>query len=73
MFMLIFKIAFMVVAQLLIPLAWIIGIFDKLATMKYAEGKEKIMNNIAFIFLGPIILELDFLADCFYFWKNNFR
>lgn len=35
MFMLIFNIAFMIVAQLLIPIAWIIGIFDKLATMKY--------------------------------------
>lgn len=72
-FMLIFKVAFIVVSQALIPVAWIIGIFDKLATMKSVDGREKLTNNIAFIFLGPIILELDFLADCFYFWKNNFR
>lgn len=73
MFMLIFKVAFIVVSQLLIPLAWIIGIFDKLGTLSSNHGKEKLMNNFAFIFFGPIILELDFLADLVYFWKNNFR
>jgi len=37
------------------------------------EGQEKLLNNICFIFFGPLILELDFIADCAYFWKNNFR
>jgi len=57
----------------MIPLAWFVGIGDKLQTMKYNEGHEKLLNNFLFIVAGPIILELDFVADCIYFWKNNFR
>ena len=72
-FMIIFKVVFIITAQLLIPFAWIIGIFDKLRTLNDNYGREKLLNNICFIVLGPIILELDFIADCYWFWKNNFR
>lgn len=71
--MLIFFALFVVSAQVLIPIAWIIGISDKLQTMGTNEGQEKLLNNVGFIFFGPLILELDFIADCIYFWKNNFR
>lgn len=73
-FMIIFKCAFFISSQVLIPVAWVIGIFDKLRTLKMTIGsRERLMNNFAFIFLGPIILELDVIMDCIYFWKNNFR
>lgn len=72
--MIIFKCAFFISSQVLIPVAWVIGIFDKLRTLKMTIGsRERLMNNFAFIFLGPIILELDVIMDCIYFWKNNFR
>jgi hypothetical protein len=28
---------------------------------------------VIFFFLGPAVMSLTFLADCWYFWKNNFR
>jgi len=37
------------------------------------DGREKLLNNFGFILFGPLILEFDFIADCIYFWKNNFR
>ena len=58
----------------LLPVAYIVGIFDKIASMKtQTSERERIMNNLLFIPFGPVILAFDILADMFYFWKNNFR
>jgi hypothetical protein len=73
-FMLLFFGIFAVVSVALIPLAYIIGVGDKLKTMKtQTSEKEKIMNNLVFLPLGPVILLLDCIADLYYFWMNNFR
>lgn len=62
------------VSLILIPFAYLLGIVDKLRTIKNQKTlKEKIMNNLVFIPLGVPILFFDFLADIMYFWKNNFR
>jgi len=74
LFMMIFKGLFMGVSLILIPFAYLLGIVDKLRTIKNQKTlKEKIMNNLVFIPLGVPILFFDFLADIMYFWKNNFR
>lgn len=64
---------FIVVSFALIPIAWIIGVFDKLnvSNTNYSPG-DKIFN-LLFIPFGPLILFFDVLADLNYFWKNNFR
>ena len=62
------------VSLALIPFAYLLGIVDKLRTIKYQKTlKEKIMNNLVFIPFGIPILFFDFLVDTMYFWKNNFR
>jgi NADH:ubiquinone oxidoreductase subunit 6 (subunit J) len=72
--MLVFFFVFAVVGAILIPFAYIVGILDKLSTMNQQETlKEKLRNNIIFIPFGLIILTLDYFADLYYFWRNNFR
>ena len=61
MFMLILFVAFIIVSIILIPIAWIVGIFDKIATLgSFRNRGDRILNVLLFIPLGPIIL----LFDC---------
>lgn len=74
LFMVILFIAFIIVSIVLIPLAWIVGIVDKLATLNSLKsGDQKLMNVYIFIPFGPAILLFDVIADLYYFWINNFR
>ena len=74
MFMLILFVAFIIVSIILIPIAWIVGIFDKIATLgSFRNRGDRILNVLLFIPLGPIILLFDFVADLYYFWMKNFR
>ena len=74
LFMMIFKLFFMIVSCALIPVAYIIGIVDKMKTLStQKDPKSKVINNFIFIPLGIPILLFDTFADAMYFWKNNFR
>lgn len=67
---------FIVVSLILIPLAWPIGITDKIKSLFRPDEKtfqHKLINAIIFVPLGPFILILDFVKDLQYFWINNFR
>jgi len=65
---------FVITSFLLIPLAWVVGIIDKLGSLSDLKTlQDKILNVYLFIPFGVPILLFDFLADLFYFWKNNFR
>jgi len=70
-FMLVFFGCFIVVSIVLIPIAWIMGIIDKLKH----PSKDKVDNivNMLFFLIGPVILFFDVIADLYYFWLNNFR
>jgi len=72
-FMLMFFLIFIVVSFALIPIAWIVGIFDKLKASSSNYNKVDKMCNYLFIPFGPIILVFNVLCDLNYFWKNNFR
>lgn len=62
------------VGLFLIPAAYVVGVFDKLATMdSQSSADERLYNNLVFIPCGMGILLLDFIADLFYFWKHNFQ
>jgi hypothetical protein len=69
--MLVFFSFFIVGSIVLIPIAWIMGIIDKLKH----PSRDKLDNivNMLFFLIGPVILLLDVVADLYYFWKNNFR
>ena len=65
---------FVITSFLLIPLAWVVGIIDKLGSLSDLKTlQDKILNVYLFIPFGVPILLFDFVADLFYFWKNNFR
>ena len=70
-FMLVFFAFFIVVSIVLIPIAWIMGIIDKIKH----PSKDKLDNlvNMMFFLIGPVILVFDVIADLYYFWMNNFR
>ena len=70
-FMLVFFVIFIVVSIILIPVAWVMGIIDKLKH----PSKDKVDNivNMSFFIIGPVILVFDVIADLYYFWLNNFR
>jgi hypothetical protein len=73
-FMFVLKLIFACGSIALIPLAWIIGIVDKMVSLAWQPNlHSKIMNNYSFIVLGPVILMFDVIADMYYFWINNFR
>jgi len=65
---------FMSVSITMIPIAWIIGIYDKSVkqTNQNMSRLDQLMNYM-FVPFGIIILWADLIADFFYFWKNNFR
>ena len=65
---------FAVISILLLPLAYVMGILDKVKTLNM-QGSflEKLKNNLIFFPTGLIILGFDTLADMYYFWVNNFR
>ena len=65
---------FMTISIAFIPIAWIIGVYDKtVKTTNQNMTKLDKMINYLFIPFGPLILLADLVADFFYFWKNNFR
>jgi hypothetical protein len=73
-FMMIFFFLFAIVSVALIPLAYIVGIVDKIKSMNSQPStKAKIENNFLFFPFGIAILSMDVLFDFYYFWKNNFR
>lgn len=73
-FMLVFYSLFMLVSFALIPLAWVIGILDKIkAQTPQTAFKDKVMNLGLFIPFGIPILIFDTFQDLSYFWKNNYR
>lgn len=58
----------------MIPMAWIVGIYDKLVKSTNQNlGKVDKMVNFSFLLIGPLILWADLMADSYWFWKNNFR
>jgi len=73
LFMMFFFVMFIAFSLILVPVAWIIGIFDKTSKTSEEEEKNKTLELILFIFLGPFILIFDIGADIYYFWKNSFR
>ena len=65
---------FLITSFMLIPFAWVVGIIDKLSSLSNLRThQEKIVNVYLFIPFGIPILLFDFVADIFYFWKNNFK
>jgi len=64
---------FILVSILLIPIAWLVGIADKLSHSSEENNSKRSLNILIFIFLGIPILILDLGADMYYFWMNNFR
>ena len=73
-FMLIPFTQFVIVSLVLIPFAWVVGLKDKLNQLNSIQGKnDKMMNVFIFIPFGIPILCLDLLADCYFFWVNNFK
>ena len=74
MFMVILFVGFILVSILMIPIAWIVGIVDKVSTLSsLKDGNKKLMNVYIFIPFGPVILLFDVIADLYYFWVNNYR
>ena len=74
LFMMIFYSVFIVISLSFIPLAWIVGVFDKFQNQgPHTSMHNKILNFGVFIPFGIPILLLDTFADMYYFWKNNFR
>jgi hypothetical protein len=71
--MMIFFGVFVVVSLVCVPVAWFVGIYDKLQATNKSTDKLDQICNILFIPFGPAILLLDVIADFNYFWKNNFR
>ena len=72
--MLIFFSLFVIISCLLIPLAWLIGIYDKIRNKNYySSNRDKLLKCWLFIPFGPLILLLDLFVDIYYFWKNNFK
>lgn len=65
---------FTCVSIILLPFAWIIGIFDKVRSIRSTDTvKDIVMNLVLFILAGPVILALDSLADIYYFWCVMFK
>ena len=65
--------AFLVVSLVLIPFAWVRGIYDKIQQKNTNYNRTDQVFNLLFIPFGPFILLLDLIADVIYFWKNSFR
>ena len=63
---------FLVVSVVLIPIAYVVGIVDKVKHLRYLNKDDQRMNY-GFFVLGFIYLLLDLFADVYYFWHNNFR
>lgn len=54
--------------------SYFIGVLQKVKKMKDPNmTAADRFENILFFPLGPIIVVFNCLADCMYFWKNNFR
>ena len=76
--MLILFIGFFVVTLILTPLAYIKSIFFKIREM-YSKDKSKLIffqesvRLVFFLLFGLLIMLFTLLADCYYFWINNFR
>jgi hypothetical protein len=65
---------FVLVTFALCPIAWIIGVIDKIKVFHLSKtNKEKILNLGIFIPFGLPIMFLNSIADIYYFWMNNFR
>lgn len=69
--MMIFFVSFCIVSYAVLPFAWIVGCMDKFKLMGTPE--TSIVQIVSFVLFGQIILQMDFIADMWYFWKNNFR
>lgn len=73
-FMLIYFTYFIILSIVLLPVAYVIAVFDKLSTInQQASFSHKLNNNLIFIPLGVPILCINLVADIVYFWRNNFR
>ena len=65
---------FVVFSIALIPLAWLIGIVDKIKTRDLAKSQTELMLNLGvFIPFGIPIMVLNSISDIYYFWKINFK
>jgi len=76
LFMIIFFFAFVAVSLVLLPFAYVISIIDKVKSLKHAkpeDGSKPVINLVIFVVFGVAILDLDLMADIYYFWKNCFR
>jgi len=64
----------LIVSLALIPMAWLIGINDKIRNRNYyTTTTDKLLKFWLFIPFGPAILLLNLVTDMYYFWANNFR
>jgi hypothetical protein len=73
-FMTIFFVCFVGLSVALMPVAYFMGVIDKIKTLSHQKTMMmKVKNNYSFFLFGPVILGFDLLADMNYFWVNNFR
>ena len=77
--MTIFFIVFILVSIMLIPLAHIKSVIYKIRAISNLKDSnyqiliKEIISVLLFLFFGVFMLLLTLLADCYYFWINNFR
>ena len=76
-FMLIMFSFFVIISLVLLPFAFLQSLMRKLQQIFKAKTNlqqiGKIVYFITFTILGLPIMLLTFLADCWYFWEDNFR
>lgn len=73
-FMMLLFLVFLGVNLILLPFAYIVGVLDKMKTLKdQTSFQEMLTNNLLFIPFGVPILLCDLLADLAYFWIYNFN
>lgn len=77
MFMILPFTLFLVLSVILIPVAYLVGVSDKINAIKVSKlfDKSQLYINLAvFVLFGPFILVLDLVVgDIYYFWMNSFR
>lgn len=68
---------FLVVSILLLPIAYMKSLIFKVQKLlKETDSRQVAKRAIVvaeFAVLGPVLMILTFMADCAYFWINNFR
>lgn len=75
--MMLMFIPFIVISALLLPFAYVKSMIFKIQQLFEAQTTLQILYKsyvvISFILMGWLMMCLTFLADCVYFWINNFK